>query len=223
MSSDRSRLENSGRDGAYRKNQKKSVFFLIILAIILVLTVLFSMWAGSYDTPLKELILGIFGQASDNKINVVVRNVRLPRICTAAIAGAGLGVTGCILQAILNNPLASSSTLGVSQGAGFGQIRVGQVLREALHDLVLALPDVVPAALGVAVRSFCNYYFRCGKRCKRKFYYSCLCLCRKHGSCYCNLWIVSFLPDFSGVYGTCRCGNQLHVYRSYYPSSVFCR
>lgn len=120
MSSDRSRLENSGRDGAYRKNQKKSVFFLIILAIILVLTVLFSMWAGSYDTPLKELILGIFGQASDNKINVVVRNVRLPRICTAAIAGAGLGVAGCILQAILNNPLASSSTLGVSQGAGFG-------------------------------------------------------------------------------------------------------
>ena len=120
MSSDRSRLENSGRDGAYRKNQKKSVFFLIILAIILVLTVLFSMWAGSYDTPLKELILGIFGQASDNKINVVVRNVRLPRICTAAIAGAGLGVTGCILQAILNNPLASASTLGVSQGAGFG-------------------------------------------------------------------------------------------------------
>ena len=63
MSSDRSRLENSGRDGAYRKNQRKSVFFLIILATVLVLTVLFSMWAGSYDTPLKELILGIFGQA----------------------------------------------------------------------------------------------------------------------------------------------------------------
>ena len=43
------------------------------------------------------MILGIFGLAEDEKINIVVRNVRLPRICTAVIAGAGLGVTGCIL------------------------------------------------------------------------------------------------------------------------------
>ena len=44
----------------------------------------------------------------------------MPRICTAIIAGAGLGLAGCILQAILHNPLASASTLGVSQGATFG-------------------------------------------------------------------------------------------------------
>ena len=50
----------------------------------------------------------------------MVRNNRLPRICTAIIAGAGLGLAGCILQAILRNPLASASTLGVSQGASFG-------------------------------------------------------------------------------------------------------
>ena len=60
MSSDKSKLENNVNDTAYRKNQRKSVFFLIILAAVLVFTVLFSMWAGSYDTPLKELILGIF-------------------------------------------------------------------------------------------------------------------------------------------------------------------
>ena len=44
----------------------------------------------------------------------------MPRICTAIVAGAGLGLSGCILQAILHNPLASASTLGVSQGATFG-------------------------------------------------------------------------------------------------------
>lgn len=36
------------------------------------------------------------------------------------VAGAGLGLAGCILQAVLRNPLASASTLGVSQGATFG-------------------------------------------------------------------------------------------------------
>ena len=120
MSSDRCRLESSSNETAYKRNRKKSVIFLVLLAVILLATILVSMWAGSYDTPLNELLKGIIGKSSDQKINIVVQNVRLPRICTAAIAGAGLGVTGSILQAILNNPLASSSTLGVSQGAGFG-------------------------------------------------------------------------------------------------------
>ena len=79
-----------------------------------------SLRAGSYDTPIAELVRGIFGRASDQKINLVVRSNRLPRICTAIVAGAGLGLAGCILQAILHNPLASASTLGVSQGATFG-------------------------------------------------------------------------------------------------------
>lgn len=120
MSSDRCRLESNSNETAYKRNRKKSVIFLVLLAVILLATILVSMWAGSYDTSLNELLKGIIGKSSDQKINIVVQNVRLPRICTAAIAGAGLGVTGCILQAILNNPLASSSTLGVSQGAGFG-------------------------------------------------------------------------------------------------------
>lgn len=120
MSSEQSQLENNGRGGEYHKNQVKSIWFLIVLGIILLAAVFLSLWAGSYDTPPAELLRGIFGRANDPKINVVVQNVRLPRICTAVIAGAGLGVVGCILQAILNNPLASASTLGVSQGAGFG-------------------------------------------------------------------------------------------------------
>ncbi|MBS6194959.1 MAG: iron ABC transporter permease [Clostridiales bacterium] len=120
MSLDQSGLESKGIDPAYHRNRLRSMVCLIVLGFILLLAVLLSLWAGSYDTPIGELVLGIFNRSADEKINVVVRNVRLPRICTAAVAGAGLGVTGCILQAVLSNPLASSSTLGVSQGAGFG-------------------------------------------------------------------------------------------------------
>lgn len=120
MNSGRLPLENSSRDGEYCRNQVRSIGILMVLGLILVTAVLLSLWAGSYETPINELLRGVAGKASNPKINVVVRNVRLPRICTAVVAGAGLGVVGCVLQAILDNPLASASTLGVSQGASFG-------------------------------------------------------------------------------------------------------
>lgn len=115
-----SKLENKGIDALYRKNQIKSISFLIVLSGLLLLAVLLSLRAGSYETPVGELIKGIFGRSSDKKINLVVQNNRLPRILTAILAGSGLGLAGCILQAVLRNPLASASTLGVSQGATFG-------------------------------------------------------------------------------------------------------
>ena len=120
MNSVRLRLENNGIDPAYRRNTIKSVAFLIGLSILLLVTILLSLRSGSYETPLGELVKGIFGMSTDKKINLVVRNNRLPRICTAILAGGGLGLAGCILQAVLRNPLASASTLGVSQGATFG-------------------------------------------------------------------------------------------------------
>lgn len=120
MSSVRSQLESKGHDQLYRKNQVKSVSFLILLGVVLLITILLSLRAGSYEIPVRELLKGIFGLSGDRKVNLVVRNNRLPRIITAILAGGGLGLTGCILQAVLRNPLASASTLGVSQGATFG-------------------------------------------------------------------------------------------------------
>lgn len=48
----------------------------------------------------------------------VVLGLRLPRILLAILAGASLAVSGCVLQAILRNPLATPYTLGISAGAG---------------------------------------------------------------------------------------------------------
>ena len=114
------KLEHKEVDHLYHKNAVKSVAFLIGLGGLLLVSILLSLRSGSYDTPVGELIKGIFGLSEDRKINLVVQNNRLPRICTAILAGGGLGLAGCILQAVLRNPLASASTLGVSQGATFG-------------------------------------------------------------------------------------------------------
>ena len=120
MNSVLSPLGNKQNLSDYRKNELRSISFLVLLTVFLLLSILLSLRAGSYNTPVTELIKGVFGKSADKKINLVVQNNRMPRICTAIIAGAGLGLAGCILQAILHNPLASASTLGVSQGATFG-------------------------------------------------------------------------------------------------------
>ena len=134
---------NSENNRSYRRILIKNTCCLLILITILFLTVLLSLKAGSYHTPVLELVKGIFGRSSDSKINLIVQNNRLPRICTAILAGGGLGLAGCILQAILHNPLASASTLGVSQGATFGA---------AFSIVILGLSDKTGA--GIPICSF---------------------------------------------------------------------
>ena len=136
-------LVNKQSKSVYRRNQIKSVLFLVSMVVVLIIASLLALRAGSYATPLNELVKGIFGLSVDNKINLVVQNNRLPRICTAIIAGAGLGLSGCILQAVLRNPLASASTLGVSQGASFGG---------AIAIVVLGMGNSI--GLGVPVCAF---------------------------------------------------------------------
>jgi len=50
----------------------------------------------------------------------VVWNIRFPRVVAGILAGFGLGICGCVMQAVLRNPLASPYTLGISSGANFG-------------------------------------------------------------------------------------------------------
>ena len=51
---------------------------------------------------------------------VILFRIRLPRVAAAFITGAGLAVSGSVLQALLRNPLAESYTLGISGGASLG-------------------------------------------------------------------------------------------------------
>jgi iron complex transport system permease protein len=68
---------------------------------------------------LSECIDALFGNGSSAQIRII-RNIRIPRVLAAIIAGAGLSVAGLIMQTNLNNPMASPSTLGVSNAAVFG-------------------------------------------------------------------------------------------------------
>lgn len=61
-----------------------------------------------------------FADGLDRVVPFVVLEVRLPRILTATLVGAGLAMSGVIYQGILLNPLADPYTLGISSGAAFG-------------------------------------------------------------------------------------------------------
>ncbi len=50
----------------------------------------------------------------------IILNIRIPRMLLAFLSGAGLAVSGMLMQSVLRNPLASSLTLGVSSGASLG-------------------------------------------------------------------------------------------------------
>jgi iron complex transport system permease protein len=52
----------------------------------------------------------------------IIWQIRFPRAILGALVGAGLAVTGCVLQTATRNPLADPHLLGVSSGAAFGAI-----------------------------------------------------------------------------------------------------
>lgn len=100
----------------YIRHKKIILFSILALTLCMALIAISS---GSAGLSVKEVLLTLLGKGSVNSARVIW-NIRMPRVVTAIVAGIGLATVGCVMQGILKNPLASSSTLGVSQGAAFG-------------------------------------------------------------------------------------------------------
>lgn len=92
----------------------------VILALLVTLTAaLLYMGIGSIRLHPAEILRVFFG-GGEAKHVTAIRNIRLPRVLAAMLIGAILAASGAVMQCVLRNPLASASTLGVSQGAAFG-------------------------------------------------------------------------------------------------------
>lgn len=97
---------------------KKIAIILILLALVFLFFVV-SVFVGSGTLSFKEVFLAIFNKGSETA-RLIVRRIRFPRAIAALIAGGGLAVSGLVMQTVLKNPLASPTTLGVSNAAVFG-------------------------------------------------------------------------------------------------------
>ena len=122
------------------------LFFCALIGALL-FAVILSMSAGQYDIPMQTVIAS-FAHAAGLPIltdvavtpeqEAVLWHIRLPRTLVGMMVGAGLGISGAVLQGIFSNPLADPGIIGVSSGAS-----VGAVLAIALGvtaGSVLALP-----------------------------------------------------------------------------------
>lgn len=97
---------------------KKIAIILILLALVFLFFVV-SVFVGSGTLSFKEVFLAIFNNGNETA-RLIVRRIRFPRVIAALIAGGGLAVSGLVMQTVLKNPLASPTTLGVSNAAVFG-------------------------------------------------------------------------------------------------------
>lgn len=103
----------------YQEYIKRKWMILLLFVVILLFAGLASLMAGSSGLNIKEILLALIGQGT-KRTSTIIWNVRMPRIATAIVVGIALSLCGCVMQNVLRNPLASASTLGVSQGASFG-------------------------------------------------------------------------------------------------------
>lgn len=104
---------------------RKPVFALtLLLTLSLVALLVIGFWIGPPTADLWGWLSGDMpaagDTANDNGIPSYLFALRLPRLLSVALVGAGLGLSGALLQGLFRNPLADPSLLGVSAGAAVG-------------------------------------------------------------------------------------------------------
>lgn len=116
------------------ESNKKSAPAILVCTVSLLLAALLALSLGAVHLSLPALFDGL--KNTDSPAGRILLHVRVPRLLAAALAGAGLAVSGVLIQTVLQNPLASPGIIGVNAGAGLS-VALCMVL---LPGMVLVLP-----------------------------------------------------------------------------------
>lgn len=108
------------RHDEYLKYTKRKIIILFIFFALVLFSMYFALKTGVAEMDFKTILSILTKRSDDRALEIVLLNIRLPRIVASVFAGASLGVSGCIMQNNLKNPLASPSTIGVTSAAAFG-------------------------------------------------------------------------------------------------------
>jgi iron complex transport system permease protein len=112
---------NAGISSRYQHIIRHRLLILSIIAVAIVVSVIFDFTMGPSGLTVSQLWQTLTEPESVAKgIRTIVWDIRLPYALTAVIVGLSLGLAGAEMQTVLNNPLASPFTLGVSSAAAFG-------------------------------------------------------------------------------------------------------
>lgn len=126
-------------------NKRLTAVWAATLVLVLVLCVI-DLMSGRTSIGVGEIFGTLFcGNESDNAL--IIKELRLPRIVTAILAGAALSLSGAQMQAVFRNPLADPHILGVSAGAGAGVATA--VMLSASHSSLLDSGLAISSAAAV--------------------------------------------------------------------------
>lgn len=100
-------------------SRRKNLIVILVLLVLVTIAFFLSLFIGTSGLSFAEAIQALFGVGDKTNI-LIMQRIRLPRVLAGLIAGFGLAASGLIMQTTLNNPMASPSTLGVSNAAVLG-------------------------------------------------------------------------------------------------------
>ena len=102
-------------------SRSSTVVLMILLGISIAGFFILNLLLGSVHIPFDDIMGILLGRNDGNVIwtNIILKS-RLPQSLTAMMAGAGLAVSGLLMQTVFRNPLAGPSVLGISSGASLG-------------------------------------------------------------------------------------------------------
>ena len=123
----------------WRSYSKRVAFLFVVLALLFAallvsasvgtasisipdvfLSITHSLSEKTASVPVIGVLLAAFGKPAAGYAEVIVVNMRLPRILLAILTGASLAVAGAVMQGTLRNPLVSPFTLGLASAASLG-------------------------------------------------------------------------------------------------------
>ena len=146
-------------------SRSSTVILMILLGLSIAGFFILNLLLGSVHIPFDEIIGILLGRNDGNVIwtNIILKS-RLPQSLTAMMAGAGLAVSGLLMQTVFRNPLAGPSVLGISSGASLGVACVvllsgsigGVVLSKlgVIGEVTITLSAIVGSLLIMALIAF---------------------------------------------------------------------
>lgn len=97
-----------------KTNSANSLVYILVILGIIFLSII-SLRIGTVEYSTKDIMVSIFDKGST--IHSIVVDLRLPRVILCVLVGASLAISGALLQAVMQNPLADPGIIGISSGA----------------------------------------------------------------------------------------------------------
>ncbi len=105
--------------------RRRKKIILLILLLVLIGIMMVTVTAGVYPISVQDVYLSIFqhlglGEPTGLTHDIIVWEIRIPRVLLAALVGGALAISGAVFQGIFRNPLVEPYIMGVSSGAAVG-------------------------------------------------------------------------------------------------------